>query len=96
MESDRQDRKIILRLFSTPPDRVVMQIVDNGIGISPEALSRIFEHGHITHKSGQGFGLHTSSLAAHELGGNLTVQSDGPGLGATSTLEIPCSPQGLT
>lgn len=91
MESDRMDKKIVLRLFSIKPDRVVMQVVDNGIGIPSEALNRIFEQGYSTHKTGQGFGLHTSSLAAYELGGKLTVQSYGPGLGATSTLEIPCS-----
>ena len=91
MESDRQDKIIVLRLFSTQPDRVVMQVVDNGIGIPSEALNRIFEQGYITHKAGKGFGLHANSLKAYELGGKLTVQSDGPGLGTTSTLQIPCS-----
>jgi len=96
MESDRHDKKIVLRLFSPQPDKVVIEVVDNGIGIASEALNRIFEHGYLANKARKGFGLHTSSLAAHEIGGKLTVQSDGPGLGATSTLEIPCSPKETT
>lgn len=90
MESDRQDKKIILRLFPAPDDRVVMQVVDNGIGIPAESLDRIFEQGFTTRKGGQGLGLHTCSLAAAELGGKLTVKSDGRDCGTTSTLELPC------
>ena len=36
-----------------------------------------------------GFGLHASANAAKEVGGNLTAASDGPGLGAVFTLELP-------
>ncbi len=90
MKSDRPDKKIVLRLFGSQSDRVVMQVVDNGIGIASEALERIFEHGYLSHKAGKSFGLHSSSLAAYELGGKLTIESDGPGFGASSTLELPC------
>jgi len=31
---------------------------DNGVGIAPENLSRIFSHGFTTRKDGHGFGLH--------------------------------------
>jgi len=90
LDSGRPERKIILRLFNPQSDRVAVQIVDNGIGIPPETLKRIFEHGYNANKAGKGDGLHANSLTAHELGGKLTVQSDGPGQGATGTLEIPC------
>ena len=63
--------------------------MDNGIGIPPENLTRIFNHGFTTRKEGHGFGLHSGALAAKEMGGSLTVQSDGPGQGATFTLELP-------
>jgi signal transduction histidine kinase len=33
--------------------------------------------------------LHTSAIAAKELGGSLTVASEGVGKGATFTLELP-------
>ena len=41
-----------------------IEVSDNGTGISPEHLSRIFSQGFTTKKSGHGFGLHASALAA--------------------------------
>lgn len=64
-------------------------IADNGDGIAPENLARIFSHGFTTRKNGHGFGLHSSILAAQEMGGSLSAHSDGAGQGATFTLEIP-------
>ena len=59
----------------------------------PENLTRIFEHGFTTRKEGHGFGLHNGALAAKDLGGSLTAYSDGPGKGATFTLELPMRPK---
>ena len=70
--------------------RVVVH--DNGMGIAPELLTRIFQYGFTTREEGHGFGLHSSALAAQELGGSLAVHSDGPGKGATFTLEMPYHP----
>jgi signal transduction histidine kinase len=70
-------------------DRIKISVADNGIGIPPENFTRIFSHGFTTRKGGHGFGLHSGSLTAKELGGLLTVDSDGPGTGATFTLELP-------
>jgi signal transduction histidine kinase len=69
---------------------VTITVIDNGVGIPPENLTRIFNHGFTTRKGGHGFGLHSSALAAKELGGSLTVHSEGWGLGAVFTLELPC------
>jgi signal transduction histidine kinase len=60
------------------------------VGIAPENLTRVFEHGFTTRKKGHGFGLHSGALAAKELGGTLTAHSDGPGQGAVFTLALPC------
>jgi two-component system, NtrC family, sensor kinase len=89
---DGTDREkiITLSLCNHGPDRIRMQVADNGIGIPPENMNRIFQHGFTTRKSGHGFGLHSGALAARQLGGSLNVHSDGPGLGATFTLELPC------
>jgi signal transduction histidine kinase len=65
-------------------------VIDNGVGILPENLTRIFNHGFTTRKDGHGFGLHSGALAAKEMGGSLNVHSDGPGQGAAFTLELPC------
>ncbi|WNG20603.1 ATP-binding protein [Cystobacter fuscus] len=73
--------------------RVRISIHDNGMGIAPEMLTRIFQYGFTTREEGHGFGLHSSAIAAREeLGGSLTVHSDGPGRGATFTLDLPYVP----
>lgn len=64
-------------------------VTDNGEGIAPENLTRVFSHGFTTRKNGHGFGLHSCVLAAQEMGGSLHVHSDGPGKGASFILEVP-------
>jgi len=70
-------------------DRVRITVADNGVGIPPENLTRIFTFGFTTRPDGHGFGLHNGANAAREMGGSLNVHSDGPGHGATFTLELP-------
>jgi C4-dicarboxylate-specific signal transduction histidine kinase len=74
-------------------DHVSVSLSDNGVGISQDNMTRIFSHGFTTKKDGHGFGLHSGILAAKEMGGRLTVCSDGPGKGATFTLELPLNPK---
>ncbi|EPJ90850.1 sensor histidine kinase [Pseudomonas sp. CFII68] len=81
--------QIILRLKAVDDERVRVEIEDNGEGISQDNLARVFEHGFTTRVDGHGFGLHSCILAAHEMGGDLTVQSAGPGRGAVFILELP-------
>jgi signal transduction histidine kinase len=90
-ESGRDDKQIILRA-TNGGDRVKIAVIDNGVGIPLENLTRIFNHGFTTRKDGHGFGLHSGALAAKELSGALTAYSEGPGLGAAFTLELPCKP----
>ncbi|MFO1476148.1 MAG: ATP-binding protein [Verrucomicrobiota bacterium] len=91
LNQDRPDRKIILGVASSEPGRVAISITDTGMGIPRENLERIFSRGFTTRRDGHGFGLHSGALAAKELGGTLNVRSDGPGRGATFTLELPSS-----
>ncbi len=71
---------------------VEIVVIDNGVGIPAENLTRIFSHGFTTRKGGHGFGLHGGALAARELGGSLTAHSAGPGQGATFRLTLPLQP----
>jgi signal transduction histidine kinase len=91
-DSGRPDKQLTIRIRRVGAERVQIQVIDNGIGIAPENMTNIFNQGFTTRKEGQGFGLHSSANAAHELGGSLTVQSDGLGKGTTFVLEIPLSP----
>lgn len=68
---------------------VRFEVSDNGMGIAPENLSRIFGMGFTTRKDGHGFGLHSSANYAKEMGGRISASSEGPGRGATFILELP-------
>jgi signal transduction histidine kinase len=88
-ESKRMEKRLTVRVVNGQ-GRVKISVIDNGVGIPAENLTRIFNHGFTTRKDGHGFGLHSGALAAKEMGGSLTVHSDGPGQGAAFTLELPC------
>ncbi len=72
--------------------RLTIRIEDDGEGIAPEHMGRLFTHGFTTRKNGHGFGLHSCALAAKEMAGTITAHSDGPGKGAAFTLELPVNP----
>ncbi len=83
------DKRIVVRVGMASPDRVKISIGDNGVGIAPDDMTRIFNRGFTTKKNGHGFGLHSGANGAEEMGGTLTAHSDGPGKGAEFTLELP-------
>ncbi|MDP1591686.1 MAG: ATP-binding protein, partial [Prosthecobacter sp.] len=83
------EKQLIVRVGQNEGEGVQIVIADNGVGIPPENLTRIFQHGFTTKPEGHGFGLHSGALAAREMGGRLTAQSEGPGRGAAFTLELP-------
>ena len=94
VEGVQEDRRMTVRIGASADraDIVQIAVIDNGVGISRENLTRIFAHGFTTKKDGHGFGLHGSVLSAKEIGGTLRADSDGHGRGATFTLEIPLKP----
>ena len=90
--SDRPDRKLTLQVANCG-EFIQFAVRDNGIGIPPDNLNRLFEHGFTTKKEGHGFGLHSAALAVRQLGGDIRAQSDGVGKGATFSLKLPlCRP----
>ena len=88
-DSPSPEKRLTLKIYKNGSGRVKILVSDNGVGIPKENLTRIFQHGFTTRSNGHGFGLHSGAIAAKELGGDLIVASDGPGLGATFTLELP-------
>jgi PAS domain S-box-containing protein len=90
-EAESNPKRLTLRV-ANEDGRIKISVSDNGIGIGPENLARIFSHGFTTKKNGHGFGLHSGALAAQEMGGELRVVSEGAGQGATFTLELPVGP----
>jgi PAS domain S-box-containing protein len=87
-DAGRKEKQLVIRIRNTE-NVVRIMVVDNGVGIPTENLTRIFNHGFTTRKNGHGFGLHSGALAAKEMGGALFADSEGLGKGATFTLELP-------
>ncbi|MBI5800900.1 MAG: PAS domain-containing protein [Verrucomicrobia bacterium] len=94
LEANLDDQKLLtVRLAPNGRGGVSVQVLDNGMGIAPENLTKIFAHSFSTRPGGHGFGLHSAALAAKEMGGSLTVHSEGVGKGAMFSLDLPAQPK---
>jgi sensor domain CHASE-containing protein len=68
---------------------LTIRFADDGVGIRPEDLTRIFENGYSTKSraTNQGIGLHWCANALQSIGGGIRAASDGHG--ATMTVSVP-------
>jgi signal transduction histidine kinase len=87
--SNANSKELSIHIARNGGGSVKIIVEDNGVGIPPENLNKIFGHGFTTKREGHGFGLHSGALAAQEMGGQLTAASEGPGCGARFILELP-------
>ena len=75
------------------PDSVSLSVTDNGIGLPPDALGRIFELFQREHTSdsdgGLGIGLWIAREIVERHAGRIDVFSGGKGQGATFTVRLP-------
>jgi two-component system, NtrC family, sensor kinase len=93
-EAAPPEKLLGLAIRATGNGRIQFVVSDNGVGIPAENLRKIFSFGFTTKKDGHGFGLHSSALAAEEMGGSLTPASEGRGRGASFILELPAASDG--
>ncbi len=88
-----ETRHMTLQAQEIEDGMVRISVADAGSGIAPENLARVFNHGFTTKADGHGFGLHSSANTAQQMGGRLTVASDGVGHGASFQLDLPLTKQ---
>jgi len=69
-------------------DRVAIEVEDDGIGIAPDVLPRLFDPFFSTKDSGSGLGLALTQQIVRDHGGDLGVTST-LGKGTTFTLRVP-------
>ncbi|HWO89584.1 MAG TPA: ATP-binding protein, partial [Gemmatimonadales bacterium] len=74
---------------------VVLEVTDDGTGMSPEAVERIFDPFYTTKGAGRGLGLVAALGIVRQAGGTLKVTSTS-GSGTTFTVLLPAVPAHLT
>lgn len=72
---DQTDKKIELKAYLNEKSRTFISILDNGTGIDPEAMEKIFIPFFTTKKTGSGIGLSLSRQIMRQHQGTLTVKS---------------------
>ena len=80
--------ELILEAAEEGAERVRIQVRDNGCGISPGDLERVFEYYYTTRESGTGLGLSIAQGILQQHGGSLHLTSR-PGRGTTVSLVLP-------
>jgi signal transduction histidine kinase len=68
--------------------RVVLEVIDTGIGIPADELPKVFRPFHTTKPDGSGLGLATARKVIEAHGGSIGVQSE-PGRGTKFTIVLP-------
>jgi two-component system, OmpR family, sensor histidine kinase SenX3 len=89
--------KVDVRVRLETPDekRVVLRVRDQGVGIPPDDMKRIFKrfyrvtHRSLAHVKGTGLGLFIVKAIAEKHGGKVFAESGGEGHGTTIILELP-------
>lgn len=72
------------------PARVRLMVRDEGTGVEPEALEKLFDAFYTTKSQGMGIGLSISQSIIQGHDGRLWAASNGDGPGATFSFSIPC------
>ena len=85
--------RIVVRTRNDRPGHIRIEVIDNGIGIDPATMPRIFsafDQGTVDMRryGGLGLGLSISRSLVEMHGGTLSAESAGSGLGATFAMEI--------
>jgi two-component system sensor histidine kinase SenX3 len=90
---DKKD--IVVDVLTPDIDTVLLQVRDQGVGIPPSELKRIFKRFYRVSSSasgrvkGTGLGLFIVRSIARRHGGEASAQSEGAGRGSTFTLRLP-------
>ena len=86
--------EIVVDLLTPDMDTVLLRVRDNGVGIAPAELKRIFKRFYrapsrgAEQVKGTGLGLFIVRSIARRHGGEITAESEGEGSGSTFTLRL--------
>jgi signal transduction histidine kinase len=80
--------RIVVRASAPEADRRVIEVEDDGPGMSPEVLEEVFTPFHTTKEKGSGLGLPLSKQIVEQHGGSIDVESE-PGEGTLVRVSLP-------
>jgi signal transduction histidine kinase len=83
-------RRIGVRTALAEPGRIRLEVSDNGVGLTPENVSNVFDAFHTTKSKGTGIGLSLCRTIVEEHGGRIWA-SRGDKHGATFHMLLPCA-----
>jgi len=86
--SSAQPRQLTIRTALASDGDVEVAVLDNGPGLSPQALERMFDPFFSTKPEGTGLGLAISNTVVRAHGGALTYHANRPG-GACFSIRLP-------
>jgi PAS domain S-box-containing protein len=86
-----QNGEVTVHSFNPDEKTIVVEISDNGIGIAPEFIDKVFEafEQGDTRREGLGLGMAISKLIVEMHGGRIEARSEGTGLGAAFLITLP-------
>jgi signal transduction histidine kinase len=93
-----KDVQVAVELEQTETTSAILRVRDQGVGISPPELKRIFKRfyripGAVTTRvKGTGLGLFIVRSVVSRHGGKVFAESAGPGHGSTFTIQLPAAP----
>jgi len=85
MESES---KFISVSMESTSEYILLKIADNGQGFDKKTSEHFFERGFTTKKKGTGLGLYNCRSIVESHTGSFDINSDGPGLGAVTTIKF--------
>ena len=68
--------EIKINNYTNENNKTIIEIIDNGNGIDPEIIDKIFIPFYTTKENGSGIGLSLSRQILKQQGGNITVRSE--------------------
>lgn len=83
----KEKPRIQIRVY-LDEDFLCLDITDNGIGLEPEDIDKIFSAGFTTKEEGSGLGLHSSANFVISSGGQIQALSEGKGNGTTLHIRL--------
>jgi two-component system sensor histidine kinase SenX3 len=91
----KSEVRVTVAVAAVDPRNVAVRVRDEGVGIPPPELKRIFRRFYripgliSTRVKGSGLGLYIVLSTAKRHGGKAYAESEGPGHGSTFTLQLP-------